>query len=120
MGIGYKLAMSHGVNTDWFLSCSGSCWMAVGVSMAYLGKTPISPARHSLINGFISGFLVCGIVYFFAIALKTGKACIVIPIAQMSFVVTAIISFFFFKEHFSYTKIIGLLFACASIILLSQ
>jgi len=120
MGIGYKLAMNHGVNADWFLSGSGLCWLVVGVTMASFGKTTFTPARASLINGFISGFLVCGIVYFFAIALKTGKACIVIPIAQMSFIVTAIISFFFFKEHFSYTKIVGLLFACLSIILLGR
>ena len=120
MGIGYKLAMNNGVNADWFLSGSGLCWLLVGISMAYLGKKQFSPARDTLINGFVSGFLVCGIVYFFAVALKTGKACIVIPIAQMSFIVTAIISFFLFKEKFSYTKIAGMLFACLSIILLGQ
>lgn len=120
MGIGYKIAMNNNVDPNWFLAGSGLCWAIIGVSIAFLSNNRFMISRQNLHNGLLSGVLVCGIVYFFALALKTGKACIVIPIAQMSFVVTALISFVLFKEKISYTKIIGLFFAIMSIILLSQ
>jgi len=59
-------------------------------------------------------------VFFFAKALKEGQASIIIPISQMSFVVTAILAYLFLGENFSIRKIFGLGSACLSILLLSQ
>jgi uncharacterized membrane protein len=58
-------------------------------------------------------------VLFFAKALSAGQASVVIPIAQMSFLVTALISWPILKERFTLRKIIGLTSATAAIVALS-
>jgi len=68
----------------------------------------------------ISGFLLCGLVFFFARAIEDGQASIIIPVSQMSFVVTAILAWMFFNEKFSIMKILGLSLACLSIFFFSQ
>ena len=70
-------------------------------------------------RGVVSGLLICGIVFFLAKALESGQASVVIPIAQMSFVVTALLAWLFWGEKLSRKAITGMILACVSIILLS-
>jgi len=118
-GISYKIALNNGVQYLWFLSGPGLGWMVLGSLVSY-NKGSMRIPRNTLIMGIISGFLLCGLVFFFAKALKEGQASIIIPVSQMSFVVTAILAWLFLEEKFSLRKILGLCAACISILLLSQ
>ena len=118
-GVSYKVALTNGVQYLWFLSGPGLGWMVLGSLVSY-NKGSMRISRNTLIMGIISGFLLCGLVFFFAKALKEGQASIIIPVSQMSFVVTAILAYLFLGEKFNLRKIIGLCCACLSILLLSQ
>jgi len=118
-GVSYKIALNHEVQYLWFLSGPGLGWTIMGTLTSYNKGSVRIPAK-TLIMGVISGFLLCGLVFFFAKALKEGQASIIIPISQMSFVVTAILAYLFLGENFSIRKIFGLGSACLSILLLSQ
>jgi uncharacterized membrane protein len=54
------------------------------------------------------------------LALKKGEASIVVPIARLGFVVTAVCAFIFIGEQLTVTKGLGILFAIAGILLLSK
>ena len=72
--------------------------------------------KYSLIVGF-SIFLG---TFLALLALKTGNASVVVPIARMGFVVTSICAFLFLREKLTLEKSLGILFAVVSLILLSQ
>ncbi len=129
MGITYKLATSdfaelqaagHGSQDEWFLAVQGGMWMVVGFlcSARFEGRPRLTAGN--VVYGTLSGLLICGIVLFFAWALAAGQASVVIPIAQMSFLVTAVLSLPVTREKLSGAKAAGLGLAVAAILLLSR
>jgi len=118
-GISYKIALDRNVQYLWFLSGPGLGWTVLGTITALKSgnlKIPVSNIKR----GTITGFLLCGLVYFFAKALEYGQASIIIPVSQMGFVVTALLAWLFLGEKFTARKVIGLSFACLCIAFLSQ
>ena len=71
--------------------------------------------------GTASGLLVAGILYFMIMALNAegAKASIVLPIAQMSFLVTFILSAIFLKEKITILKITALVCGVGAMLLLT-
>ena len=113
-GICYKVALAKGVEYMWLLAGPGLGWTVLGITTAFNNDGLKIPAGN-LLRGVFSGFLLCGLIFFFAKALEDGQASVIIPISQMSFVVTAVLAWLFFGEKPSVRKIVGLLLACLSI-----
>lgn len=68
---------------------------------------------------------IVGVLIFLGIlavitALKFGNASVVVPIARMGFVITSICAFVFLRERISMGKLLGLLLAAISLVLLTQ
>lgn len=118
-GICYKMALAKDVQYMWLLSGPGLGWIVLGSITAFKRGDLRIPASN-LLRGVFSGFLLCGLVFFFAKALEYGQASVIIPVSQMSFVVTAVLAWPFFREKPSVRKIFGLILACLSICVLSQ
>lgn len=70
--------------------------------------------------GILSGALVAGIVLTMAKSLELGQASVVLPIMQMSFLVTGILSVIFMKEKVTFLKTVALLLGITTIILMSR
>lgn len=120
MGISYKLAADAGVHGSWFLAIQGLVWLAAGSAGAILNGRGAGLGAALVRRGVISGLLVCGIVYFFRRALALGEASVVIPIAQMSFVITALISRFALGERLDGRKVAALCLSAAAFVLLGR
>ncbi|HBG78669.1 MAG TPA: hypothetical protein DDW84_07505 [Phycisphaerales bacterium] len=120
MGIGYKLAMAKGVQHNWFLAGNGLCWTLTGLLNIMFTDKVFKVHLENIWTGLLSGLLICGIVFFFAKALTCGQASVIIPIAQMSFIVTTLLAWFIWKEKLSKRVLIGMVLACVSILLLSS
>lgn len=118
-GICYKVSLDKGVEYLWLLAGPGLGWTVLGNIITFKSGRFKIPAGN-LLRGVLSGFLLCGLIYFFAKALEDGQASIIIPISQMSFVVTAAMAWIFIGEKLSVRKLIGLILACSSIFVLSQ
>jgi uncharacterized membrane protein len=69
--------------------------------------------------GLLSGTLVAGIVLTMAKSLAHGQASVVLPIMQMSFLLTGILSVIFMKEKVTVLKLAALLLGTATIVLMS-
>ncbi len=79
------------------------------------GKIRLSDVRYPM----LSGFLLMGSVFCTLAALKTGDVSLVIPITQLSFIATAIVSRFAYKEKMTPNKIVGILCGVLSVILIA-
>ena len=77
------------------------------------------PDMKLISYGVVSGIMVAGIIFFMVLALRYGNASIVLPIAQMSFLATFILSVIFLKEKVTALKIFALLCGVGAMILLT-
>jgi drug/metabolite transporter (DMT)-like permease len=129
MGISYKLAgaefarlqlQGYGPQNYWFLSIQGFMWLVVGLLLSVKLEGVIKVTRLNVGYGLVSGLLCCGIVLLLALALGGGQASIIIPITQMSFLVTALLSWPLTHERFSARKIAALLLAVLAVLVLGS
>lgn len=72
------------------LLVNGSVWILAGGSYAMLREMGLCVTRDVLVYSMVSGTSICAIANFLLLALQSGDASIIVPIANMSFLVTLI------------------------------
>ena len=115
-----KKAIDFGIDVNALMFLN---YFSVTVLFGILGLSKKSPLQMD--KSLFKYSLIVGVFFFlgtFAIitALQTGNASMIIPIARMGFVVTAICAFIFLREKLTLEKGLGLLFAVIALVLLSQ
>ncbi len=123
-GICYRLG-NGGEEMFVFLFINGLPWILSGVFYHFMMnngfQVAIEPKRLSRVlgGGLVSGLLICGIVFFMSVALNHGDISIVIPVAQLSFVATAVAGIFFLGERLTVRKIAGMAMAALCILFMT-
>ena len=123
MGLSYKYGFNLGASANGVNLVNAFCWI-IGGGIYYLlreRKNPILAVWDRKVSGYgiLSGLFVFGIVFFMAHSVRLGNASIVLPIMQMSFVVTFVLSAVFLKEKLTIYKFFALLCGAAALLLLS-
>jgi uncharacterized membrane protein len=108
MGIAYKYGLSMGGNALEVLAINAIMWVVAGLAYTvYIEKKALIISRECIGYGFSSGVLACGITLFLMLALQTGQASVVLPIAQLSFLITGIIGVAMLSEVLNVRKVLG-------------
>lgn len=130
MGLSYRYGFLHGADCAWVVIVNSWFWIGGGALYA-LRRDPLMnhaadtgeearTARRKLWQyGLLSGVLVAGIVLSMAASLAAGAASVVLPIAQMSFLLTSGLSVWLLKEKWTLLKLGALTSGVAAILLLS-
>jgi len=119
VGILYKLASTHGIPEFQMLTVSGLCWVVGGLAFSLIRGEPTRPGRRTWRFAILSGLLICGIVYFLLAATRFGEASIVVPISQLSFVLTSVLGVMCHREAFGARKVAALAAAALCVVALS-
>ncbi len=128
MGITYKLAAidfhdlpvdERAVQNYWFIAVQGLIWFIAGLFISIRFENETALKSRNVGYGVLSGVLICGIVLFMAKSLAVGNASVAIPITQMSFLITSLISWPLYREQFSFNKVLALTLASAAIVFLT-
>jgi len=120
MGIAYKYAFLNYADATGIMLINALFWIAGEVWYGFCRERRfVSLDRPMLICGVFSGLCVVGIVYFMAAALQAGDAGVVLPIAQMSFPGTLILSVLILHERITRRKLAGVGFGILAVLLLS-
>lgn len=88
MGLAYRQAGLWGVADGPFILVGGLFWIAGGLLYGLASERRLRVGRRGAGLGLLSGLLASGIVLFMKRGVNSGEAGIVIPIAQMSFLIT--------------------------------
>ena len=124
MGISYKHGLDIGCDRTGILFLTGIYWIIGGfLYMAGREHRTIRmffSRKKNYTYGVVSGLLICGIIYFLAAALKIGDASIVLPVSQMSFLLSALLGIIFLKEKLNTKKIFGIGFSVLCVALMSM
>ncbi len=119
MGIAYKYAFLGGADRTGITLINALFWIGGGAWYAFSREQrQLSVSRSQLAIGTLSGLCVGGIIYFMAAAVQYGNAAVVLPIAQMSFPATLLLSVCFLHEKLTARKLTGLGFAILAVLLL--
>lgn len=119
-GIISKIAILSNADLNTMLLMISSSWIAGGAIYAIFREKDFSITIKTCIYSMISGIFVFFIVNFLMLAIKYGETSIVIPIANMSFVLALLISIIFKMESITLKKLFSVFLAIISIIFLSK
>jgi drug/metabolite transporter (DMT)-like permease len=119
-GILSKVAVASGVDPAEMLLVNAPVWIAVGAVYARARGERIAVDRATLGYGIASGALICGVANFLLLALEGGEASVVVPIANMSFLVALLISAALGMERFTARKAAAVALAVLAIVVLSR
>jgi len=107
----YKLGLIRGAVPIALVVAQGAVALTLSTAFtAHLDGT-IRPARAALRYAPVSAVLLVVAFTFLAKGLEGGEASVVVPIAQMGFVVTALLGFALLREPLTARKVAGLLVA---------
>jgi transporter family protein len=87
----------------------------------YLGysRVPLVWNRY-VIYGCLIGLWWSGIMVMYYTAIARGPLSVVIPIFNLNLIIPALLGFFFLHEPMTASKILGLIFACLAVVLLTR
>lgn len=119
MGFFYKIALNHNIDVNTFLFINPLLWISGGLIHAVFFERDLSINKKTVIYSGISGFLVAGIVLFLLLAVKEGETIIAVPLSQLSFIITCVLSVWLLREKMTFPKAIGILLAIGTIFCLS-
>ena len=124
MGLSYRYGFLHGASEKYVVVINSLFWIFGGVLYAFWRERHLMPYnkqdwKNLFFLGGLSGALVTGIVITMALMLKLGNASVVLPIAQMSFLVTGALGIWLFKERLTVSKAIAFILGVAAVLLLS-
>lgn len=119
-GIVTKAAALRGVDLQLLLLVNGPVWIAVGGVYAILRERGLRVTVAKLKYSMVSGALVCGVANFLMLALALGEASVVVPIANMSFLVALLISAGLGMERLSLRKLAAVALTVTAIVVLAH
>ena len=117
-GVVSKFGLSANADAQTMLLIVAVCWVVGGALYALCIEKRFIVTQKKLVYSALSGFLVFCIVNFLIQGLKTGDASIVIPIANMSFVVALLVSSVLKIERLAVRSTVAAALALVSILLL--
>ena len=119
-GVVTKAAIETGVDVHAMLLLAASCWIVGGLAYAAFRERRLRITRQKVRYVLAAGVLVFAVVNTLIEALKFGSASIVVPIANLSFVVAMLLSALIGLEVLNSRKWIAAAFAAVSVFLLAQ
>ena len=121
LGLSCKYGPMQGASVNGINVIIEIIWILSGITYYFTKERNLKPDMKIVKYGIASGTLVAGILYFMikALTVNGANASIVLPIAQMSFLATFILSVIFLKEKITLPKIIALICGIAAMLLLT-
>ena len=119
-GILAKVAALDGVDLRAMLLVNAPVWIVMGAAYAAWRREPVRVTGATLGYAAASGLLICGVANFLMLAVELAEASVVVPIANMSFVVALLISIGLRMERLTGRKLCAIALAAAAIVLLAR
>jgi len=116
----YKLGLREGATPITLVGVQGIVAVVLCTSLAAFIDRGIRPSRAALRHAPLAALLLVVAFTLLAKGLEAGEASVVVPIAQMGFVVTAILGFTLLREPFTARKGAGLVAALAALASLAR
>jgi drug/metabolite transporter (DMT)-like permease len=116
----YKVGLLSSATPATLLVAQALVVIVMGTLNTLRIDSQITFGRSAALHASVTAVLLTAAFIFLFEGLARGQASVLVPVAQMGFVVTALVGFLFLREPFSLRKGAGLLFALAALACLAQ
>jgi uncharacterized membrane protein len=116
----YKVGLRNGATPISLVVTQGLVAITLATGFTAYVDGRIRPSRAAWSHAPVAAVLLVIAFIFLAKALKSGEASVVVPVAQMGFVVTALLGFLLLREPFTVRKGAGLVAALAALACLAK
>jgi drug/metabolite transporter (DMT)-like permease len=116
----YKLGLLAGAAPIALVVTQGAVAVTLATAFAVRLDRGVRPSRAVMSHAPVAAVLLVVAFVFLAKGLQGGEASVIVPIAQMGFVVTALLGFVFLREPFTPRKAAGLVAAVAALASLAR
>jgi drug/metabolite transporter (DMT)-like permease len=116
----YKLGLRAGAVPISLVVAQGAVAVTLATGFAARVDRGVRPSRAAIVHAPVAAVLLVTAFVFLAKGLQAGEASVIVPIAQMGFVVTALLGFLLLREPFTLRKGAGLVAAIAAIASLAR
>jgi uncharacterized membrane protein len=116
----YKVALRDGATPIALVVTQGLAAITVATCFTAYVDRRLRPSRAAWSHAPIAAVLLASAFIFLAKGLQSGEASVVVPVAQMGFVVTALLGFLLLREPFTARKGAGLAAALAALACLAK
>jgi len=116
----YKLGLREGARPIALVVAQGAVAVTLSTAFAAYLDHGIRPSRAAWNHAPVAAVLLVVAFTFLAKGLERGEASVVVPVAQMGFVVTALLGFVLLREPFTLRKGAGLAAALAALASLAR
>lgn len=119
-GVMSKAGLLHQADHQAMLLIAAACWVIGGAAYARWREGRFRLTWKKTVYSLVTGVLVFLIVNFLILAIRTGEASIVIPVANLSFVAALALSAALGMERFTLRKLAAVGCAGGAILLLTR
>ena len=119
-GVASKVALEQSASAEGLLVIAATSWIVGGFAYAAFREKRIRITGKKAVYAVVSGFLAFAVVNALIEALKHGEASVIVPIANLSFVVAMLLSVFLGMEELSGRKYLAIGCAAMSVFLMAQ
>ena len=119
-GVTTKGGLAHGANGPTMMLIAAACWVVGGFGYALLREHRVRVTAKMIGYAIVAGLVVFLVVNTLLAALERGEASIVVPIANLGFVVALGISVLTGMERFTLRKGLAIVCASLSVVILSR
>jgi drug/metabolite transporter (DMT)-like permease len=116
----YKVGLRNGATPIALVVTQGLVAVTLATGFTACVDRRIRPSRAAWSHAPVAAVLLVTAFTFVAKGLKSGEASVVVPVAQMGFVVTALLGFLLLREPFTARKGAGLAAALAALACLAK
>ncbi len=116
LGVILKIAIQKGANIGWAMALGAFSWHVCACTLVVVRKSYKMPKANWLylpMTGCLKAISFCLRLYALR---RGGSVSVVVPIVQLSFLVTMIWAIMFLRELLTRSKIVGILLAIAAIL----
>ncbi len=111
----HTLGLRHGAVPETLAVAQASLFMPLATVVVYAADRQLRPPPLTFRYGAAAAVLLLGATIFLLHGVAAGQASVVVPIAQMGFIVAALLGIFVLGERVTVRKAIGLILAMAAL-----
>jgi uncharacterized membrane protein len=111
----HTLGLRRGVPPETLAVAQATVFMPLATLAVYVTDRAVVPGRATLKYGAVAAIALFGATIFLLHGIAIGQASVLVPIAQMGFLVAALLGIFVLREQVTLQKAIGLATALAAL-----
>src|SRR5690606_17916893 len=111
----HTIGLRHGVVPETLIAFQAAVFMPLATLVVYSADGRLRWPPKTLKYGAPAAIMLLGATIFMLHGVAGGEASVLIPIAQMGFIVAALLGIFVLRERITARKVIGLVAAAAAL-----